>query len=137
MPAYTASSPEVSRGFQYVTTKTLRKSVRQNTVQIYTASTFPEFYAHFITIDRQTKIASMFRRPTALGYKSYGLSRSTMHSFYGLTKSAKHRQHVSLTQEKWWPEMTRPMSASGRVCSGRPGRLVVMVHSRTPWARCP
>ena len=30
---------------------------------------FTEFHAHFITRNHQTKLASIFRRPTDLGYK--------------------------------------------------------------------
>ena len=64
-----SSHPRIYQGFLFVTSKTLRKSVRQNTVQIYTASTYTHPQAHFITINHQTRIVSIFRRPTELGYK--------------------------------------------------------------------
>ena len=64
-PAYIASFLEISRGFLLVTTKTLRTSVRQNSVQICTACTFTEFQAHFIAINHQARIVSKKRRPRA------------------------------------------------------------------------
>ena len=59
-----------------MTSETLRISVRQNSVLICTASTFTDSQAHFIAINRQTKLV----------YKKYGLPKSHQDDIYGLTK---------------------------------------------------
>ena len=87
----------------------MRKSVRQNSVQIYTASTFSESHAKLITVDHQTKIVSIFRRTTELGFQTYGVPKSHQEDTYGLTKNAKHRQDFTLTRRKWWLEKMRPL----------------------------
>ena len=92
-------APLFIEGFLFVTTKTLRKSVRQNSVQIYTASNFPVFHALSITVTRQIKLVSFFRRPTELVYKKYGLPKSHQEDIYGLTKSAINRQKFVLPQK--------------------------------------
>ena len=80
----------------------LRKSVRP------LPPLSPDSQARFITINHQTKLLSIFRRPTKLVYKNYGLPKSHQEDIYGLTKCAKHRQHFILTREKWWLEKIRP-----------------------------
>ena len=42
------------------------------------------------------------------GTKKYGLPKSHQEDTYGLTKSAKHRQHFILARRKWWLEKIRP-----------------------------
>ena len=84
-------------GFVFVTSETLRKSVRQNTVQICMASNFTESQAHFITINSQTRIVSIFRRRTELEYKEYGQPKRHHALIYGLTKSAKKNLNMSFS----------------------------------------
>ena len=51
-------------------------------------------------MNHQTRIVSIFKRHTKLEYKKYGLPKSHHALIYGLIKSAKHRQHVTLTPGK-------------------------------------
>ena len=93
-----------------------------------TASTSAHSQAHFTTINHQTRIVSIFGRPTELEYKYCGPPNSHHALICGLTKrSAKNRQNFTLTLEKWWLEkihplikkkktdMIRPVSALGRI----------------------
>ena len=91
-----------------ISVRDVKKRVRQNSVQIYTAPTFPQFHVHFTTLNHQTRIVSKNKRPTDLGYKEYGLPMRQFAGIYGLTKGAKNRQIFTLTREKWWLEMIRP-----------------------------
>ena len=58
-----------------MTSKTLRKPVRQNSVQICTASTFTDSQAHFVSINHQTKIVSIFKRSHRIGVQIKRLAK--------------------------------------------------------------
>ena len=90
---------KISRRFLFATTKTLRKSVLQNSVRICT-SIFSESEAQFITVDRQTKLVSIFRTADRMRVQKYGLPRSHQKNIYGLAKSAKNRQNSLLLGDK-------------------------------------
>ena len=51
--------------------------------------TVPTLVSCVPPVNHQTKLVSIFRRPTELDYKRYGLPKSHQEDSYGLTKSAK------------------------------------------------
>ena len=59
-----------------------------------TAFIFPESHAKLITINHQTKLLSIFRRPTELGYKKYGPQKSHQKNVYGLTQEREQSSKV-------------------------------------------
>ena len=85
----------------------LRRSVRQNTVKIYTASTFTDTEAPFI--NHQTRIVSIFRRPTELRYK---IVRPAGEPPRGHLRPGQQRKKSSTFHShsgKWWLESIRPL----------------------------
>ena len=52
--------------------------------------------------------------PQNRGYKKYGLPKRHHALIYGPNRRAKNRQMSTLTWEKWWLEMTRPLIPNTR-----------------------
>ena len=71
--------------------------------------TFHKIHVHFAIIRHQTQLVSKNKRPTEVGYKEYGLPKRHIAAIYGLTKGAKNRHMFTLTREKRWLEMIRPL----------------------------
>ena len=91
--------PIIFRNFLFVATKKLRKSVRKNSVQINTDSTFSEFHAHFITVNHQTKLVSVLNGPQNWGPKKYGLPASRRKTFTAKPR-ARNTVNTSLLLRK-------------------------------------